>query len=66
MVIFSSFVYNVFIFSFEKQVHDIMHKAFWDLLESEIKEDSPKYTHALSLMAEMKKVYSVDIIYDCA
>ncbi|XP_057312350.1 T-complex protein 11-like protein 1 [Hydractinia symbiolongicarpus] len=42
--------------SFEKQVHDIMHKAFWDLLESEIKENPPKYTHALSLMGEMKKL----------
>ncbi|XP_074653852.1 T-complex protein 11-like protein 1 isoform X2 [Tubulanus polymorphus] len=41
--------------SMEKQVKDIMHKAFWDSLEEKLKEDPPDYSHGLMLLAEIKE-----------
>ncbi|XP_054632835.1 T-complex protein 11-like protein 1 isoform X2 [Dunckerocampus dactyliophorus] len=32
-----------------------MHKAFWDCLEAQLKEDPPQYMHAIKLLAEMKE-----------
>lgn len=35
---------------------EIMHKAFWDYLEDQLKADPPTYTHAIKLLAEIKEV----------
>lgn len=40
--------------SFEKKVRDTVHKAFWDLLESELAEDPPNYTQALVLLNDVR------------
>ncbi|NXU84188.1 T11L1 protein, partial [Xiphorhynchus elegans] len=41
--------------SLEKQVRDIVHKAFWDCLEAQLKEDPPTYDHAIKLLGEIKE-----------
>lgn len=41
--------------SLERRVKDIMHKAFWDCLESQLSEDPPSYDHAIKLLAEIKE-----------
>lgn len=41
--------------SLEKQVKEIMHKAFWDLLEESLGSDPPEYDHALILLKEVKE-----------
>ncbi|KAJ7344508.1 hypothetical protein JRQ81_000458 [Phrynocephalus forsythii] len=41
--------------SLEKRVRDIVHKAFWDCLESQLKEDPPSYDHAIKLVGEIKE-----------
>ena len=35
-----------------------MHKAFWDVLEEEIKAEPPQFKHAFDLLIEMKIVSS--------
>ena len=45
-------------FSLEKKIHDVMHKAFWDVLEEEIKSEPPQFKHAFDLLIEMKTVSS--------
>ena len=35
-----------------------MHKAFWDVLEEEIKSEPPQFKHAFDLLIEMKTVSS--------
>jgi len=40
--------------SLEKRIHDVMHKAFWDVLEEEIKSEPPQFKHAFDLLIEMK------------
>ena len=45
-----------FHWSFQKQVKDIVHKAFWDLLEEKLTVEPPDYSHLLILLAEMKEV----------
>ena len=47
--------------SIEKQVRDVMHKAFWDALEAKLAEDPPDCSHALVLIEEVKEV----IAYKC-
>ncbi|MEQ2205705.1 hypothetical protein XENOCAPTIV_010280 [Xenoophorus captivus] len=32
-----------------------MHKAFWDCLETQLKEDPPSYEHAIKLLGEIKE-----------
>lgn len=44
-----------FLPSLEKQVRDMMHKAFWDVLDEKLKEDPPDYSHALILLKEVKE-----------
>ena len=39
-----------------KKVKEIMHKAFWTLLEQQLSEDPPNYTQALVLLNEIKEV----------
>ncbi|XP_053139537.1 T-complex protein 11-like protein 1 [Hemicordylus capensis] len=41
--------------SLEKRVRDIVHKAFWDCLEAQLKEDPPSYSHAITLVGEIKE-----------
>lgn len=41
--------------SLERRVKEIMHKAFWDCLEAQMKEDPPTYGHAIKLLAEVKE-----------
>lgn len=41
--------------SLERRVKEIMHKAFWDCLEDELKEDPPAYEHSIKLLAEIKE-----------
>ncbi|XP_045555960.1 T-complex protein 11-like protein 2 isoform X3 [Salmo salar] len=42
--------------SLEKQVKDIVHKAFWDSLESELNDDPPEYEHAIKLLEEIREI----------
>ncbi|XP_072257193.1 T-complex protein 11-like protein 2 isoform X2 [Pyxicephalus adspersus] len=42
--------------SLEEKVKEIVHKAFWDCLESELKEDPPQYEHAIKLFGEIKEI----------
>lgn len=46
----------VLLYSLERKVKEIMHKAFWDCLEAQLKEDPPLYNHAVKLLAEVKEV----------
>ncbi|XP_040266020.1 T-complex protein 11-like protein 1 [Bufo bufo] len=41
--------------SLERTVRDIVHKAFWDCLEAQFKEDPPVYDHAIILLGEIKE-----------
>uniref|UniRef100_A0A1B6DRJ1 T-complex protein 11-like protein 1 n=1 Tax=Clastoptera arizonana TaxID=38151 RepID=A0A1B6DRJ1_9HEMI len=41
--------------SLHKRVKDSLHKAFWDILESQLAEDPPNYKQALVLLAEIKE-----------
>lgn len=40
----------------EKTVKEMLHKAFWDILRSELSSDPPVYTQALALLKEIKEV----------
>lgn len=40
--------------SVEKQVKDVMHKAFWDHLAEELSQDPPSYDQALVLLQEVR------------
>lgn len=44
------------LYSVERKVKEIMHKAFWDCLEAQLMEDPPSYGHAIKLLAEIKEV----------
>ncbi|KAM8807396.1 T-complex protein 11-like protein 1 [Eudromia elegans] len=41
--------------SLEKKVRDIVHKAFWDCLEAQLREEPPTYDHAIKLLGEIKE-----------
>lgn len=41
--------------SLHKQVKEIIHQAFWDVLRDQLKEEPPKYTQAMVLLAEIKE-----------
>lgn len=41
--------------SLEGKVREIMEKAFWDILDKELKEEPPNYNHALTLLVEIKQ-----------
>lgn len=41
--------------SLAKRVKELMHKAFWDCLESQLNEDPPQYGHAITLVGEIKE-----------
>lgn len=39
----------------QSQVKEIVHKAFWDLLDQQLKEDPPCFDQALVLLTEVKE-----------
>ncbi|KAJ0029558.1 hypothetical protein NQD34_004555 [Periophthalmus magnuspinnatus] len=41
--------------SLERRVKEIMHKAFWDCLESQLNQDPPSFDHAIKLLSEIKE-----------
>ncbi|KAA8590568.1 T-complex protein 11-like protein 1 [Etheostoma spectabile] len=41
--------------SLERKVKEIVHKAFWDCLEAQLKENPPTYEHSIKLLAEIKE-----------
>ncbi|KAK8727247.1 hypothetical protein OTU49_009780 [Cherax quadricarinatus] len=41
--------------SVEKQVRDVMHKAFWDQLAEQLSQDPPCYDQALVLLQEVRE-----------
>ncbi|XP_073514219.1 T-complex protein 11-like protein 1 isoform X2 [Phyllobates terribilis] len=41
--------------SLERTVRDIVHKAFWDCLETQFSEEPPVYDHAIILLGELKE-----------
>ncbi|KAJ8315429.1 hypothetical protein KUTeg_007579 [Tegillarca granosa] len=41
--------------SIEKQVKEVVHKAFWDAFQEKLNEDPPDYGHAVVLIAEVKE-----------
>ncbi|XP_078000416.1 T-complex protein 11-like protein 1 [Glandiceps talaboti] len=42
-------------YSLEKQIKEIVHKAFWDNLQSSLSEDPPSYEHAIGMLGEVKQ-----------
>lgn len=40
---------------FEKEIKEIVHRAFWDCLRAGIESDPPSYTHAFILLQEIKE-----------
>jgi hypothetical protein len=41
--------------SIEKQIHDTVHKAFWNSLKQDFEQDPVEYKHALIIIAEAKQ-----------
>lgn len=41
--------------SIHKQVKETMHRAFWNILDEELKEVPPNYTQAMVLLADVKE-----------
>lgn len=39
-----------------KMVRDNVHKAFWDILESELNDDPPEYGQAIRLLEEIREI----------
>ena len=44
----------------EKQVRDVVHKAFWDKLREELNQEPPVFSQAMSLIEEVKEVIIAD------
>nr|XP_046235410.1 T-complex protein 11-like protein 2 isoform X2 [Scatophagus argus] len=42
--------------SLHKIVKDNLHKAFWDILESELNDDPPEYGQAIRLLEEIREI----------
>lgn len=40
---------------YHKTVKEILHKAFWDLLHDKLTSDPPDYSHAMTLLKEVKE-----------
>lgn len=41
--------------SLEKHVKEVVHKLFWNILETELNQDPPVYDHAIKLLGEIKE-----------
>lgn len=56
----------IFIFvSLFKIVRDTLHKAYWDILESELNDDPPEYEHAIKLLEEIREVSYANLTVYC-
>ena len=53
---------NVCLNRLEKHVRDIVHKAFWDKLEEELKQEPPNYGQMVSLIADLKQVSGIYLL----
>ncbi|KAM3587545.1 uncharacterized protein V6R79_008753 [Siganus canaliculatus] len=42
--------------SLYKAVRDNVHRAYWDILESELNDDPPEYRHAIRLLEEIREI----------
>lgn len=40
----------------QKRVKEIVHRAFWDILEEQLKEEPPVFTQALAVLEEIKEM----------
>ena len=40
----------------ERIIKDTMHKAFWDILKTQIESEPPCFNHAIQLLADIKEV----------
>ena len=49
-------VFLVLCYSIEKQVKDMVHRAFWDAFQEKISEDPPDFRQAVVLIQEVKEV----------
>lgn len=48
---------NVFVLSsIHKQVKETIHRAFWNVLDADLKEEPPNYTQAMVLLGDVKEV----------
>lgn len=45
-------------------VKDNVHKAYWDILESELNDDPPQYEHAIKLVEEIREVSSYSLMVE--
>lgn len=43
-------------FSIEKQIHDTVHKAFWNSLKEDFEKDPVEYKHAFIIINDAKQV----------
>jgi len=43
--------------SIEKIIKETMHKAFWDILRTQLESNPPVYDHALVLLADIKEAF---------
>lgn len=41
----------------EKIIKDTIHKAFWDILKTQIESDPPCFDHAIQLLADIKECF---------
>ncbi|XP_019732436.1 T-complex protein 11-like protein 1 [Hippocampus comes] len=41
--------------SLERRVKEIVHQAFWDCLEAQLKKDPPQYSHVIQRLSEIKE-----------
>lgn len=48
-----------FLSRLERQVRDVVHKAFWDKLQEELNQKPPVFNQALSLLQELKEVINI-------
>lgn len=61
-----SFIYyltSVLLFSVCKVIRDALHKAFWDILESELNDDPPVYGQAIRLLGEIREVSAHSLMF---
>ena len=48
--------YLKFFSSIEKQIHDTVHKAFWNSLKEDFEQDPIQFKHAFIILEEAKQV----------
>ncbi|XP_077953894.1 uncharacterized protein LOC144383014 isoform X1 [Gasterosteus aculeatus] len=53
--------------SLARQVKEIMHKAFWDCLEAQLKEEPQTYGHSIKLLSGIREVrLKCDVLFPAA